>query len=154
MSEKLKLEEFMKRILLISLMVLASGCAVLHRVNIASIDSKTVLEGHKFEVFASEVGVNVNETADTAKVFTGSKKTQDDIEAIKNLINLFQMGPRTGNPIYNQFYADKLATHVMAKCPSGKISGLMSIRETADYKVASGEIVKITGYCLTGKGVH
>ena len=36
-----------------------------------------------------------------------------------------------------------------AECPSGKLTGLMSVRESRKYPVISGEIVKVTGYCVT-----
>ncbi|MFN8792621.1 MAG: hypothetical protein ACK5Y2_14290 [Bdellovibrionales bacterium] len=136
-----------KSMLLALALGLSSGCAILHQFQISSIDSKTVLNGQKFEIIVSETGVNLQEATDTAKLFTQSQKTQDQMQEIQNIIAMFQMGPRTGNMVFNEKYADSIMRAIQMKCPSGKISGLSSIREMAKYPVVSGEIVRITGYC-------
>ena len=62
------------------------------------------------------------------------------------------MGPRTGEPVWSSdTYADKVYLGLYEKCPSGQITGLTSIREINKYPVVSGEIVKITGFCLKKK---
>lgn len=129
---------------------LLSSCAFLHSVHISDIDSKIVNEGTKFEVLVSETGLNLQEATNTAKVFTNDQKTKGDMQKVNDIISMFQMGPRTGNMVFNDTYADNLFKTLKEKCPKGQISGLMSIRETAKYPVVSGEIVKITGYCLGG----
>jgi hypothetical protein len=68
------------------------------------------------------------------------------------LIGLFQMGPQTGNPVYSKDYARNLMQLIYEKCPSGKVTGLTSVRESRKYPVISGEIVKVTGFCLIRKG--
>ena len=67
---------------------------------------------------------------------------------IGDIIALFQMGPKTGNPVFNPAYSDNLILKLRTLCPSGRITGLTSIRETNKYPVISGEIVKLTGYCF------
>jgi hypothetical protein len=102
---------------------------------------------HRFEILVSETGINLQEASDIGKLFTSDKKTKSDMQAINDIISAFQMGPRTGNMVFNDKYADVVVPALMNKCPSGRITGLMSIRETAKYPVVSGEIVKLIGYC-------
>ena len=61
------------------------------------------------------------------------------------------MGPRTGARVFSDSYMDKITEEVYKKCPSGNITGLTSTRETARYPVITGEIAKITGYCIETK---
>lgn len=123
-----------------------SGCAVLHHVQVGMVDNRGGASAVPFEIMVSEVGVNVEQAGKIAK----STNTQagSDAKAISDIIALFQVGPRTGNPVYNEHYAEKVVYLIHEKCPSGKVTGLMSIREMREYPVISGEIVKITGYCL------
>ncbi len=138
------------RFILITSIVFLNGCAILHHYQMDSIDSATVLKGQKFEILVSETGVNLQELTDTANLFTQSRKGQGDMQRANEIISLFQMGPRTGNMVFNEKYADSVMRAIQIKCPSGKISGMTSIRETAKYPVVSGEIVRITGYCREG----
>lgn len=138
----------MKYIIQTIIGVLLSGCAVLHSTQISEVDSQAVKQGQLFEILVSETGVNLQEATDIAKAFTQSKETQNQMKEIQDIISMFQMGPRTGNMVFSDQYADAMVPLLMQKCPSGKISGLMSIRETNKYPVVSGEIVKVIGYCL------
>ena len=61
------------------------------------------------------------------------------------------MGPKTGNPVFDDTYSDALA-EMLLKCPSGQISGLVSVRESAHYPIVSGEVIKLVGYCLMDGG--
>jgi hypothetical protein len=127
---------------------LISGCAVLHRVQISDIDNRDGFALVPFEIKVSEVGVDLQEAQNIQKgLFKNSKagQTASDIAAI---VSLFQMGPRTGAPIYDEKYAEKLIYALHQQCPSGQITGVSSIRETRSYPVIKGEIVKIQGYCL------
>ena len=134
-------------LVLLSLAVLfLNGCAFLHQFQMSSIDSEAVMTGKKFEIIVSETGVNLQEAADTAKLFTQSQQTRKEMQQINDIISMFQMGPRTGNMVFNEKYADSIMRAIQLECPSRKISGLTSIRETAKYPVVSGEIVRITGY--------
>lgn len=130
-------------ILLLSL----SGCVYLHHVQIGDIDSRAVHNGRPFEIMVSETGVNLDEAASIARALARSEKTQEQIEQLRDIIQLFQMGPRTGNIVFNERYAEPILELLLARCPSGRISGLSSIREMKKYPVISGEIVKITGWC-------
>lgn len=119
-----------------------SSCAVLHHVQVGSIDNTQAPEEivTPFDIKVSETGVNTDEA--------GSLSNQNEIATA---IALFQMGDRTGNPVYNEKYAEGIIHSILEKCPSGKITNLMSIREARKYPVISGEIVKITGVCKTSK---
>lgn len=128
-------------------LLLSSGCAIMHHTQVSEVDSKIVLSGKRFEILVSEVGVNFKEIGNLAQSLTRHKKTGSDIKNVQEAISLFQMGPRTGNPVFTDLYADKIFRLLKQKCSSGKISGLTSIRETAKYPLVSGEIVKIIGYC-------
>lgn len=126
---------------------LMSGCAVLHHAQIGNIDNRNGIQKTPFTVMVSETGVSTEDISRIAKAT--NSKAGDSASSLAEIVALFQMGPRTGNPTYNPKYAEKLLQEIYKQCPSGKITGLMSIRETRKYPVISGEIVKITGYCMT-----
>lgn len=129
------------------LILLASGCAVLHHVQVGQVDdSDPSAAWIPFEVMVSETGVNLQEAGDIAR----STRSQggDAAGDAAAIIALFQMGDRTGNPVYNERYAEKLIYAIHEKCPSGRVTGVTSIREMRKYPAISGEIVKVTGYCL------
>ena len=126
-----------------------TGCTTLHSIQFGNIDSKTVLEGQRFEVLVSEVGFNIDEAAAIAAVAVASAGHAKEAGAAGDIIKLFQVGPRTGNPVFDEKYSDKVMQFLKLKCPSGQITGLTSIRESAKYPVVSGEIVKLVGYCKT-----
>lgn len=128
---------------------LFSGCAVLHHVQVGQIDSRGSDAFIPFEVMVSETGVDVQEAGRIARAT--ETKQGDRLGDLAAIISLFQMGPRTGAPVYNQGYAEKVVYQIYEKCPSGRVTGLMSIREMRKYPVISGEIVKITGYCRKSK---
>ncbi len=128
-----------------------AGCAQLHHVQVGEITSHPQFVQKPFEVKISETGVNLGEIKDIANATTRGR-TQDQANDLADAIALFQMGPRTGNPVYVKDYAKNLIQLIYEKCPSGKVTGLVSIRETRKYPVISGEIVKVTGYCLIPKG--
>ena len=120
----------------------------MHHISVSDVDSETILKGRKFEIKVSETGFDLKEAKEISKLAIHSQKGKDAADGIEGIISLFQMGPKTGNPILDDSYADSIFDKLKVKCPSGKISGLMAIRETADYPVISGEIVRITGFCL------
>lgn len=124
------------------------SCSVLHHYQVADIDSRAVLKGKRFEVMVNEFGFNLDEAASVAKMFARNQKQQKNVQTVRNIISLFQMGPRTGNTVLRDDFADRLFGRIRDACPKGKIAGITSIRETAKYPVISGEIVKIVGYCL------
>lgn len=136
-----------------STLFIISGCAALHSAQVGDIDSRAVLEGKPFDIKLSNVGFNVEEAASIAAAIAegaGSGEGADAISTVGDIIELFQMGPKTGNPVFKVDYSDEMSTKLIAACPSGRITGLMAVRETAKYPALSGEIVRLTGYCIEG----
>ena len=136
----------MKHIFTLLFFIAFSGCAVLHHVQLGQIDNRAGTVAVPFEILMSETGVSVEEAGQIARAT--STGAGDAAAGIAGVIALFQMGPRTGLPVYNERYAEKLVYQIHEKCPSGRVTGLMSIREMRKYPVVSGEIVKLTGFCL------
>ena len=132
----------LKRMSLILSALSLGGCAVLHSTQLGEIDSQAVLEGERFEIYISELGVDMQELFDNDSEEEGS---------LGDLIALFQMGPKTGNPVFVEDYSDIMHTWLAQECPSGQITGLMALRESANYDVISGEIVRLVGYCAPRK---
>ena len=137
----------MKILPFIMLGFLASGCVTLHRVQIGEIDNRNIWKRKKFEVVVSEVGVNLKVAGRVADRVSRSDKGSRGAK----VVSYFQMGPKTGNPVYVKDFARRVYDKVRDACPSGRVTGLESIREKNDYYVGSGESVRITGYCLTLK---
>ena len=131
------------------LWLLTSGCAVLHHVQVGEIDN-TNAALKPFEIKVSEMGISLEEAGDVARGLSRNQKAADGVSQVENIISLFQMGPKTGNPVYSENYAKDIIHKIREACPTGKITGLTSIREMRKYPVISGEIVKITGFCVTG----
>lgn len=138
----------MKHFLLINALsvVLFSGCAVLHKTQISEIDNRTKLV--PFEIKVSETGVDMQ---DVVAIQRGLFKNSKEVGDAAAIVGLFQMGPRTGAPVYVENYAVDLYKALHAQCPNGMVTGVTSIRETRKYPVISGEIIKIKGYCTTQK---
>lgn len=129
----------------IPLSLTLTSCAVLHHAQVGTIDNRESQVQVPFEVLLSEVGVNTQEISRI-----GHSTNSSGGDAVANAaaaISLFQMGPRTGNPTYNPRYAEKLIYEIHQRCPSGNVTGLVSIREMRKYPAISGEIVKVTGFC-------
>jgi hypothetical protein len=138
------------RIIALAILAGVVGCAELHHVQLGDIDS-TGGNLRRFEILVSETGVSKEEAADVASALAlvgGSKRTADNVDQANGLIGLFNWGPSTGNPVFYDRYADEIWDLLRAGCSSGRITGLMAVRETRRYPVLSGEIVKISGYCI------
>ena len=127
------------------------GCTVLHKAQIGEIDMRGSSVS-PIDIKVSEMGFSVKEAGKLGAALAKNKKSSDTVKKIANIIALFQMGPTTGKPVYNDTYARNIRKQIIKSCPSGYVTGLSSIRETTSYPVISGEIVKITGYCITRKG--
>ena len=141
----IKNKSFFSALLFATCVSAFSGCAHLHRAQVGQIDNRNALVDVPFEILMAESGVSTEEIGALARATrTNAGKDVGNVAAI---IGLFQMGPRTGNPVYNERYAEKLVYEIYRKCPSGRVSNLVSIREMRKYPVISGEIVKVTGVC-------
>ena len=120
-----------------------SSCVYVYQVQVGDIDDRESFEPTPFVVRVSETGVSLEDIGEIARAL-GSDAGKEGAEFLK----MIQMGPTTGNPVYNERYAEDLLLLIKQKCPDGRVSGLTSIREQKKYPVISGEIVKITGNCL------
>ncbi|WP_413290045.1 hypothetical protein [Bdellovibrio sp. HCB337] len=141
----------MKTLIVLSTLLL-SGCAVLHHVQLSDIDNRSQFVMVPIEVKVSETGVDIGDAKAIAQGVMTSKANQDAAGDIATFIQMMQMGPRTGAPVYSDKYAEKMIYQLHTQCPSGKITGVQSIRESREYPVIKGEIIKITGFCLREKG--
>lgn len=126
---------------------LVGSCAILHHVQLGDVDDRGG-RGAPFDIKVNETGINLGEAVKIASAFAGKADGRRMGEA-ESIISMFQMGPRTGNHVYNDAYAEGLLRAIYDRCPSGRVTGLVAIRETRKYPVISGEIVKILGYCKT-----
>jgi hypothetical protein len=132
------------RIFIASVAYLLSSCAVLHHVSVGEV--RNLSSGKRFEIYISEMGINAE------AIGSALDRGKDDRRGseLAQMLGLFQWGPRTGNVVYNKNAFDGLLTALTEKCPQGRVTGLVSIREMRNYHFASGEIVKVIGYCVGG----
>lgn len=129
------------------LALLGTGCASMYNEQISDIDS-TRGRLVPFQVQASSTGVSVHDGAAVAKAFAPNKQTRKQAGLAEDIIALTQWGPETGEPTFDDDWADGLVSEVLARCPSGRVTGLSARRETMKYPVISGEIVTIKGFCI------
>lgn len=135
------------------LLGMISGCATLYRTQYGDIDH-SLGELKPFEVILSEIGVSHQQAAEIGAAVaaaSGSKKTSGAFGGLKFLLAISNYGPTTGNPVFSDKYSDVLWDILRGKCPNGRITGLMVVREAAKYPVISGEIVRVSGYCAATK---
>jgi hypothetical protein len=123
-----------------------TACASLHHYEVSDIDST---EGKltPFELQVDETGINVHEAIGIAKTVAGDQGKKR-LGTLDSAIALFQVGPSTGNPTFNETWADGVIPALRERCPTGHITGVSTVRETNRYPVVSGEIVTIKGYCI------
>lgn len=141
--------QILKSVLWFGVSTAVSSCAILHHVQLGQIDNRNQDVAIPFEILVSETGINTKEIGQIAR--STNSRGGDGLGKAADIIGLFQFGPRTGNIVYNEHYAERVVYEIYQRCPSGKVTGLMSIREMRKYPVVSGEIVKVTGYCLKPK---
>lgn len=129
----------------ILVLLFLTSCAIKHHVQVGDIDRVPGKSLKPFKILLSETGVNLKQAAQLMSAVT---RDNQRAEKVQEIISMFQMGPRTGNHVFDEKYADIVPKLVLKECPTGKVTGLLMIRETNKYPVVSGEIVKITGYCV------
>ncbi len=141
-----------------TVLVILSACARLDHVQISDIDQS---QGPliPISVKVSEAGIDLSALAGIAdKVkpnmlleklhIPAGNGGSNDSENLATLLALINMGPRTGNPVYDDSYAQNVLMQLYVQCPSGKITGLRSIREADSYGPVSGEVVRLDAYCI------
>ena len=128
-------------------LLLIGGCSQLHHVQVSNIDqSRGKLT--PFTVQVNELGFDAAQTVQIGADVAKSASTSEDLEFIAFILAISNFGPKTGNPVYNDNYAEQILVEVVKACPSRKITGLTSIREATNIGPVSGEVVRINGYCI------
>ena len=136
----------MKSILGLSFL-LVGGCSQLHHVHIGDIDqSQGTLT--PFTITVNELGFDAAKATEIAAGAAKSASTSEDLELVAFILAMSNFGPKTGNPVYNDAYADEVLMEVIKACPSKKMTGLTSIREATNVGPVSGEVVRIKGFCI------
>ena len=77
-----------------------------------------------------------------------SSKRSEQLQQVRDLLALINMGPRTGNPVFTDSYAENILDALYQQCSTGKITGIRNIREAKSYGPVSGEIVRIDADCI------
>jgi hypothetical protein len=88
--------------------------------------------------------VNTRAVGAVASVAMHSSKPSQ----IANIVSLFQFGPKTGDVVFDDKYADVVAQMILDRCPSARVTGLVSLRESTKYYAVSGEYVTVRGFCI------
>jgi len=136
----------LKNILGLSLLMLG-GCSQLHHVHIGEIDqSQGTLT--PFTLKVNELGFDAAKAAKIGADVAKSASTSEDLELVAFILAISNFGPKTGNPVYNDAYADQVLAEVIKVCPSKRLTGLTSVREATNAGPVSGEVVRINGYCI------
>ncbi|MEZ9709088.1 hypothetical protein AB4254_10460 [Vibrio breoganii] len=124
-----------------------SACSQLHHVQLSDID-QTQGELSPIRIKVNEFGFDAAETARIGSEVVTSERASENMEIVATVLALMNMGPTTGNPVYNDAYADKIMQQVDAQCPSHNLTGLTSVRESTNFGTVSGEVVRVDGYCI------
>jgi hypothetical protein len=128
---------------------ISSGCAVLHKVQLSDVDAGG--RGQPISVKVSETTVDFGEAGRLAKGLgksAGSRGLQGAGRAAGTYETLFQFGPRTGAPVFNELYARDIPEQLAAQCKTGYLTNVTSIRESREYPVIKGEIIRIDAFCV------
>ena len=136
----------MKFAALMGFLMLETGCVALHHVQVGEVDARPG-NIRMVDIKVSETGINLDDAAAIARGVASSKRGKEAADEIREIIALFQFGPKTGNPVYVEDYARFVWEDLWAQCPSGNLTNLFMVRESNNYPVVSGEIVRIRGEC-------
>lgn len=135
----------MQRLFIFAAIAMA-GCARLDSVQIGSID-QTQGDLTPISVRFSETGFDAAAAAEIGRIASDGQAA-DNFEDLRNILALMNMGPRTGNPVYDDQYAEKLLTYLRNECQSGQLTGIRAIREAKSAGPVSGEIVGVDAFCI------
>lgn len=138
------------------LLVLAggSGCAVMHRSAIGEVLPGEGAQESRVELGVSELGVD-RESLSKDVAAIAKNGGSGSLETAGNVIEFFTwattQSPRTGNPTRTDTWADNLVMELKRHCPNGQVSGIQTLRESAEYPYVSGEIVRVRATCYRGE---
>lgn len=137
------------KLLAVLCLLINSGCAVLYRVQLSDVESGG--RGRPVSVKVSENTVDFGEVSRLAKGLgksAGSRGLQSIGKGADTYEQLFQFGPRTGAPVFNEFYAREVPERLAAECKNGYLTNITSIRESREYPVIKGQIVRVDATCV------
>lgn len=137
----------MFRIVSTLLILFSSACARLDYVQISDIDqSQGPLK--PISVKVSNTGVDAAGIVDISRDLTRSLSAKEDLADLGLILTLINMGPSTGNPVYNDRYAEDILVLLRQQCPSHNITSIRNVREAVAYGPISGEVVRIDADCI------
>jgi hypothetical protein len=125
------------------------GCATVHRATISEIRPAGE-RGGEMDVKLSEMGFDVQGAAKTTRYLTarhGNKNAQSAGAILDFVVAMSSWAPKTGNPTVSDLWADGSYDELKRRCPNGRVSNVMVVRESAKYPLVSGEIVRIKADC-------
>jgi len=137
----------MLRVLIMSLILICSSCARLDHIQISDIDQSQG-DLKPISVKLSDTGFNASEAVAITGELAQSESAKENLGDLAAILALINMGPSTGNPVYNDRYAENILQQLHQQCPTGKITALRNIREARSYGPVSGEIVRIDADCI------
>jgi hypothetical protein len=130
-------------LLLLSLAPALGACATLHRAQLDEIDAQSG-RLRPFEIHVSQTGVSTKAVGQIASFAMRSSRPSQ----LASLVALFQFGPKTGEVVFDDTFADVVAHRILEECPTARVTGLLSLRESTNYYAVSGEYVTVRGYCI------
>ena len=137
----------MPKILIIMLFTL-TACTHVHHVQVGSIDN--TVTGIPIEIVVKTVGIDAAKLTKTIENITQQGNQKNKKNKASDIVGLFQTGPRTGAPIYDQAWGEKLMRELHLKCPSARLKNIHSLRLATDYADTgvTQEIVVIKAVCI------
>lgn len=130
-----------------------TSCASLYHVQVSDVENMD--RGRVIDVKVSETAFDFKSMGQTGinaaqrnAYRRGDRGDQDKLAGLEILWALTNYGPRTGLPVFTERYSDHVLDELIGRCPTGKITGITSIREAREYPYISGEIVNIRAYCI------
>jgi hypothetical protein len=131
------------------LIACVSGCAALYRTQLSDVEPPN--RAKHISVKVSETTLDFKEMASLAKLggraFHSPAATNVG-RGLQAYTTLFQLGPWTGAPVFNELYARYIPELLREKCPKGRVANIISIRESREYPVVKGQIVRIEADCF------
>ncbi len=137
----------MYKLMLMSAILLLGACARVDYVQLGDIDQS---QGQltPISVKVSQFAIEMAAVAEVGRHVATNSAARSQSQEIRDLLALINMGPRTGNPVFDDTYAENILDQLYQQCPSGNITGIRNIREAKTYGPVSGEIVRIDAFCI------
>ena len=114
---------------------------------IGAIDN--TVAGVPINVVITDIGVDAAKVARRMEQIVQFNKKKKN-NTVSNAISMFQVGPKTGAPVYDEHWGEHLLKELHLKCPSGRLKNVHSRRLSTDYgdTGVTKEIVVVDAICL------